>query len=120
MPLHRPKGMGVPYTSSSQVLTPNGWSTVSGSGANTVTVTVDFGTGSHLVSTAVTGQAWVTSSSAIVATVMDKSGGNSAEDAAAEGITVTVGNLVNGDGFTVYAASPEGSVGQYLIACTGA
>jgi hypothetical protein len=111
--------MGVPYTSTSQVLTPNGWATASGGSGNATNLTVNFGTGDTLATATATGQAWVGSSISIVATIMDQSGGNSAEDAAAEEITVTVGNIVVGDGFTVYASSPNGSTGTYLVACVG-
>ena len=65
------------------------------------------------------GQTWVTSGSSIIATVIDYAGNNSAEDAAVDGVTVTVGDIVAGTGFTVYASSPFGSVGQFKIACMG-
>lgn len=88
-----------------------------GGGGNGTLVNVDFGTspGSTAASTVVTGQTWVTSTSAIVATAI----GTRAEDAAIEELTFTVGDVVDGVGFTVYAASPYGSVGTYVVACVG-
>ena len=88
-----------------------------GGGANATLVTVDFGTGKGdtSTSTAVTGLTWVTSASAITATVI----GPRAEDASVEELTVCVGDIVDGDGFTVYAASPLGSIDTYVVACVG-
>jgi hypothetical protein len=97
------------------------FASVSGGGGNAVIATLDFGTskGDYSTSTVVTGQTWVTSTSSIIATFIDYTGNNSAEDAAVEGITVTVGDYVAGTGFTLYASSPFGSVGQYKVACVG-
>ena len=91
--------------------------TIDAAGANTTLVTVDFGTGKGdtSTSTAVTGLTWVTSASAITATVI----GPRAEDASVEELTVCVGDIVDGDGFTVYAASPLGSIDTYVVACVG-
>ena len=91
--------------------------TIDAAGANTALVTVDFGTGAGDTSTtaAVTGLAWVTASSAITATVI----GTRAEDAAVEELTLAIGDVVDGDGFTVYAASPLGSIDTYVVACVG-
>lgn len=88
-----------------------------GGGGNSALVTVDFGTGMGDTSTTatVTGQTWVTASSAITATVI----GTRAEDAAVEELTLAVGDVVNGVGFTVYAASPLGSIDTYVVACVG-
>lgn len=91
--------------------------TIDAAGANTTLVTVDFGTGKGdtSTSTAVTGLTWVTASSAITATVI----GPRAEDAAVEELSLAIGDVVYGDGFTVYAASPLGSIDTYVVACVG-
>ena len=93
----------------------------SSGGGNTATAIVDFGSGKgdYSASTVVTGQTWVTSSSKILTSVIDYGGENTAEDASVEGLTITIGDLIAGTGFTVYAASPFGSVGKYQIACMG-
>lgn len=78
---------------------------------------IDFGTGGGDTSAtvSVTGQTWVTATSAIVITVV----GTRAEDASVEGLTFAVGDLVDGDGFTIYGSSPFGSVGSYILSCVG-
>ncbi len=88
-----------------------------GGGGNGALVTIDFGTGpgKTSASTVVTGQTWVTATSSIAVTAI----GTRAEDAAIEEMTFTVGDLVDGVGFTVYASSPYGSVGSYVVACVG-
>ena len=86
-----------------------------GGGGNSTLVTVDFGTGDTSTTATVTGQTWVTALSAITATVV----GTRAEDAVVEGMTLAVGDLVAGTGFTVYAASPYGAVGTFTVACVG-
>lgn len=90
-------------------------------GGNATTAVLDFGSGKgdYSASTVVTGQTWVTSSSSIIATAIDYTGNNSAEDAAVDGVTFAIGDLVAGTGFTVYAASPFGSVGQFKVSCVG-
>lgn len=89
------------------------------SSTRSVIVTLDFGAGDYSTETVVTGQTWVSAGSSIIATIIDYSGNNSAEEAAAEGISVTIGNYVAGTGFTVYASSPFGSVGKYKVSCLG-
>ena len=88
-----------------------------GGGGNGTLAAIDFGTGGGDTSAtvAVTGQTWVTPTSPIVVTVI----GTRAEDAAVEGLTFAVGDVVDGDGFTVYGASPLGSVGSYILSCVG-
>lgn len=91
--------------------------TIDAAGANTTLVSVDFGSGKGDTSAtaAVTGLTWVTSASAIACSVI----GPRAEDAVIEELTVAISDIVNGDGFTVQAASPLGSVGVYVVACVG-
>jgi hypothetical protein len=81
-------------------------------GGNACTCTVDFGTGDHDASVVVTGQTWVTASSIIVATAQG-------EDARVEQITCNAGDLVDGEGFTVYAHAPYGAIGQFTVNCIG-
>lgn len=94
----------------------NGPSGGSGS-CNVVNATVDFGSGKSNTSATVTvtGQTWVTALSSIAVSFT----GTRAEDAAVEGLTATIGNIVAGTGFTVYASSPLGSVGTYTVSCVG-
>ena len=86
--------------------------------AGTTDVTVTGG--DSFVTKTVTGQAWVSSSSTIAASVIDHPSGVSAEEAAAEGVTVRVGNLVAATGFDVYLNIPDGGVGPYRVAFFGA
>jgi hypothetical protein len=88
-----------------------------GGGGNATLVAIDFGSGKGETSAtvAVTGQTWVTPTTAIVVTVL----GSRAEDAAVEGLTFAVGDVVDGDGFTVYGSSPLGSVGSYTLSRVG-
>jgi hypothetical protein len=65
----------------------------------------------------VTGQAWVTGSNAIVCTVADDA---RAEDAAIEGLTLTVANQVVGTGFDIIGAPAIGDfVGDVTVAFVG-
>lgn len=81
-------------------------------GGNACTCVVDFGTGDHDASVVVTGQAWVTPTSIIIATAVG-------EEARLEQITCNVGSLSAGVGFTVYAHAPTGAIGQFTVNCIG-
>ena len=104
------------------------WAAPPGGGpgsANVASVTIDFGaSGSNHVKTVVTGQAWVTGTSVIVCSptgfsTADRPDG--AEDAAIEGLVVSVSERVVGTGFTLNTAPIQGNaIGKYLIGCTGA
>jgi hypothetical protein len=94
--------------------------TASSAPGTTNSTTVDVTTsGDSFASTVVTGQTWVASGSEIVATLMDHPSGTSAEEAIAEGVTVGVGAIVAGTGFTVYLKSPNGGIGPYRVAIVG-
>jgi hypothetical protein len=89
-----------------------------------VEVILDFGAnGSELVSTVVTGQAWVAANSEIVCSptmvaTADRIEG--AEDAVIEGLTVAAHTRVVGTGFTVTAGASQGvAIGKYAIHCVG-
>lgn len=105
--------------SSGQAIIWNGsaWAPGSASG-NSTTVDVTTG-GDSFASTTVTGQTWVASGTELVATVMDHPSGASAEEAIAEGVTVGVGSIVAGTGFTVYLNAPDGGIGPYRVAIVG-
>ena len=119
---------GVAYTwpaaNASGVLTNNGAGTLSwaasggGGGGNGGTATLSFGlTGSTSATVTVTGQAWVTGTNAIVCTVVDNA---RAEDAAIEGLTLTVANQVVGTGFDIIGAPAIGDfVGDVTVAFVG-
>lgn len=78
-------------------------------------------TGPGLYTQAVTGLAWVQSNSRIVCrpfgTISD---GLTPEVIAVAGLQITVGDIVAGDGFTIYVYSPYGLEGTVRIHCTGA
>jgi len=82
--------------------------------ASGATATVDFGAFDTTTTVVVTGLAWVTLTSRIVATVASRM-----EDALLDGVLLAVGDLVAGDGFTVYAHAPEGSTGTFDINLVG-
>ena len=97
-----------------------------GSGVNLLQETINFSnpdsfdgqdTSAQLV---VTGQAWVTANSVIVATM---AGGTAdhpdPDEAAVEDIVVTVGNLVVGVGFTISAYTPARTWGHYFVNIIG-
>ncbi len=81
-----------------------------------VTATVDFGASfTHYATVAVTGQAWVTALSKIVAM---PSGGNPMENAILQ-FSPTVSDLVVGDGFTLSVYTPAKAKGTYTFSCLG-
>ncbi len=95
------------------------------SGGTTVqsgTATVDFGS-PHEDGTAtvtVTGQAWVTADSIITATAPAvASADHDAIDAALEGLTCHVGNIVAGTGFDITVSARNGTWGRFTIHWTG-
>lgn len=89
-----------------------------GGGGNGVDVTVDFGSSfTHYAETVVTGETWVTSTSKIVAT--PKASDGSGIEAAILSFQPCVGNLVNGDGFTLRVYTPVEAKGTYTFTCVG-
>lgn len=84
----------------------------SGSAASTE-VTVDFGAFETTAATVVTGQAWVTATSKLVASVFGT------EDALLDQVSATVTDRVDGVGFTVIAHAPNGSSGTHLVHVVG-
>jgi hypothetical protein len=89
----------------------------SGSG-NSGSVAINFGaSGTSSTSVTVTGQAWVTGTSKIIAMVLDDA---RAEDAAIEGLTLAISNRVVGVGFDIQAAPAIGDfVGSVDVAFIG-
>lgn len=92
-----------------------------GGGGTTVrsgSVTVDFGS-PHEGGTAVvtvTGQTWVTADAIITATAPAvASADHDAIDAALEGLTCHVGNIVAGTGFDITVSAREGTWGRFTI-----
>lgn len=89
-----------------------------GGGGNAVDVTVDFGSSfCQFASTVVTGQSWVTSTSAIAATVKAASG--KAMESAVLELRPVVSDLVNGTGFTLSVFAPHKAKGTYTVSCVG-
>ena len=89
----------------------------SGSG-NSGSATLAFGaTGSTSAVVTVTGQAWVTGTSKIVAMVLDDA---RAEDAVIESLNLSIANRVVGTGFDIYGAPQIGdAVGDFSVAFVG-
>ena len=87
-------------------------------GGNSGTATLSFGaSGSTSASVTVTGQTWVGAGSAVICTVVDDA---RAEDAAIEGLTLTVANRVAGTGFDIIGAPAIGDfVGDVTVAFVG-
>lgn len=87
------------------------------SGANVGQSTVNFGAApSDMASLVVTGQAWVTLSSIIVAMPADTSADHlSSEELLIEQLHVTISDLVLGTGFTIRVHAPNKTTGQYKI-----
>lgn len=93
-----------------------------GSGAETATVSVDFGSAlSSLATVTVTGETWVTASSRIVcqpqATDAD---GQTVENYLVTPFHPTVSALVEGDGFDLTVLNPTSAAGVFRFSCTGA
>ncbi len=87
-----------------------------GGSGNAESVTVDFGaTFTHYASVAVTGKAWVTAASKIVAM---PTGGNPMENAILQ-FSPTITDLVVGDGFTLSVYTPAKAKGTYTFSCLG-
>lgn len=95
-----------------------------GGSANVVEVDVDFGTGANSVSTVVTGQTWVTSTSKILCgptLVATSSRAEGEEDAVIEGLVPAIHSRIAGTGFTLVVAVPLGvASGVFKFHCTGA
>jgi hypothetical protein len=95
-----------------------------GGSANVVEVDVDFGSGTDMVSTVVTGQTWVTSTSKILCgptLVATSSRAEGEEDAVIEGLVPAIHSRVAGTGFTLVVAVPLGvASGVFKFHCTGA
>lgn len=98
----------------------------SGGGSGTTvrsgSATVDFGSphedGTAVVS--VTGQAWVTADAMITATAPAiASADHDADDAALEGLTCHVGNIVAGTGFDITVSARDTTWGRFTIQWTG-
>jgi hypothetical protein len=93
--------------------------TVSGGGGNSVTVACDFGASfTDKAQTVVTGQAWVTANSEIVAQALTPSGTDPDEMRLLE-FEPVISDLVAGDGFTVTLYSEPEAKGTYSVMCMG-
>lgn len=90
---------------------------------NRVVATVDFGwapgTEDDQASATVTGQTWVTATSPFSAIFFGTTADHEEEDAAAEGLTVTIGKIVAGVGFDVIVNAPNGTWGKYNVLVAG-
>lgn len=102
---------------------------VASAGGNFVEVTVDFGSGgAEVITTTVTGQSWVTTSSVILCSptlfaTADRVDGN--EELLLEGLKYAVLNRVNATGFDLMVmtdgdlSSNDFAYGKFLYNCTG-
>lgn len=96
--------------------------TITGGGgsANTVEVSLAMTNGSGVYSTTVTGQAWVTGTSAVVCTPLGTTAdGLTVEQVAAAELAITIGNRVAGVGFDLVVSNPFGSHGTHRFSCMG-
>lgn len=96
-------------------------STLSSGGgvAGRTTVTVDFGSvGSGFESVVVTGIAWANAAINYIINPIAHAD-HSVEEAVAEQMQCHVGNIVDGDGFTVFVTTPGISKGQYSFEIVG-
>lgn len=88
-----------------------------------VVVEVDFGwvpnTEDDDRTVTVTGETWVTADSPLSAILFGSTADHDAEDAMAEGMVVSIGNVVPGVGFDVSVHAPGGTWGRYNVLVTG-
>jgi hypothetical protein len=94
-----------------------------GSGSsNAVVVSINLGTSKGLIfSVTVTGQAWVTATSAIACSPFGTTAdGQTPETVVASGVQATTSAYVVGTGFNLNVYSPHGATGTYRFGCTGA
>lgn len=90
-----------------------------GSVAGRTTVTVDFGAvGQGFVSLAVTGIAWASNAINYIVNPVAHAD-HSVEETIAEGVFAQVGNIVDGDGFTLFVTTPGISKGHYSFEIVG-
>jgi hypothetical protein len=102
-----------------------GTATISGGGsgsANVVIVSISLGTDGGLIySVTVTGQAWVTATSAIACSPFGTTAdGLTPETVMAAGVQAVTSAYVVGTGFNLSVYSPHGATGTYRFGCTGA
>ena len=91
-----------------------------GGSANVVETSIAM-TGAGVYSTAVTGQAWVSTSSKIICSTFGTiTDGLTPEAVAVAGLTVSWSTPVAGTGFTVWLSNPNGLTGTVRLHCTGA
>lgn len=94
-----------------------------GTTVNKVTATIDFvnadGPEDTTASVTITGQAWVTSSSVILAGFDGTTADHQADDAMVEDLSCYVENIVPGTGFDITARAPLGTWGNYAVYALG-
>jgi len=95
----------------------------SGTGAEKVTAIIDFVNADApedtTASVTVTGQAWVTDASVIIAGFGGVTADHGPDDAMAEDLSAYVENIVPGVGFDITAHAPMGTWGQYEVWALG-
>jgi hypothetical protein len=97
----------------------NTWAAAGGGGGNAVIATVDFGvTSNDRASVVVTGQAWVTSTSAIVVTPLVPAGVDPDELGLLD-FKCVISARVAGVGFTLTVFSETEATGTYDFSCLG-
>ena len=89
--------------------------------SNGVVVSISLGTSGGLIfTTTVTGQAWVTATSAIACSPFGTvSDGLTPETVMAAGVQAVTSAYVVGTGFNLTVYSPHGATGTYRFGCTG-
>ena len=92
----------------------------SSGGASGATCTLNFGAFDTDAAVVVTGQAWVLAGSRLAVSLYGTTEDHlSPEEGVIEQITVSVGDIVAGTGFTVYGAAPNGTTGTYTAHVVG-
>ena len=90
-----------------------------GGGGNGTSATLDFGTNDTTASVTLTGLAWVAVGTKFTASLAGNTAHHTAEEAALQGITLSVGAVVAGVGFTVYGVAPSSVVGTVSVHIAG-
>jgi hypothetical protein len=84
-------------------------------------IEVDFGATENALASETVTAAWVTTASRLVASLAyESTADHDPDDALAEGILVSVGNIIDGVGFDVVLSAPNNTWGKYKVNVIGA
>jgi hypothetical protein len=98
-----------------------GGGSISGRLANGTMVEIDFGSmpEGDVATSQVVSQTWISAEHTLVASFFGATLDHDMEDAAIEGLTVLIANIVPGNGFDVVASAPNGTWGKYNVMVMG-